>query len=385
MVYPAGAGVVRGHRGNIMAIVDLNDSGLGLVRDESDITAQWVEGILHGTGDLAENVGVESVALERIGDGVGMLSILMKVSPRYSAATTAPASLVVKFPTTDPTQRFTADALAFYVREIVFYRDHASQAPFRTPRCYAQAIAPDSTDFTVVMEDVGNMRTLNQLDGITLAEAKVLLDKLADFHALWWESPRLDELAGIFQPLSNPTYHAVLPMLWQGGWPVVMEHAPHLVPNKVAPIGEMWPTKVNWMLDTLMTPRTMCHGDYRADNIMFDGNDPVVLDFQIVGHGSGIYDVGYLISQSLPTEVRRGHDRELVDHYCARLESNGISVDREEMWRQYRVTVVFCATYSVTLWPSYTTMNERGQSLVRDMLERSLLAVADVDGLAAIE
>jgi hypothetical protein len=49
------------------------------------------------------------------------------------------------------------------------------------------------------------------------------------------------------------------------------------------------------------------------------------------------------------------------------------------------VVVVFCATYSVTLWPSYTTMNERGQSLVRDMLERSLLAVADVDGLAAIE
>jgi len=367
-----------------MSIVDLNESGLGLVRAESDITVEWVQGILRGSGDLADDVAVSSVTLERIGDGVGMLSILMKVVPTYSAPTSAPASLVVKFPTNDPTQRFTADALALYVREIVFYRDHAARAPFRTPRCYAQAMDTAGTDFTVVMEDVSAMRSIDQLEGITLDEAKVLLDKLADFHALWWESPRLDELAGTFQPLSNPTYQAVLPMLWQGGWPVVMEHAPHIVPSSIAPIGEVWPTKVTWMLDTLMSPRTMCHGDYRADNILFDGDDPVVLDFQIVGNGCGIYDVGYLISQSLPTEVRRGHDRELVDHWCARLESNGITVDREEMWRQYRVVVVFCATYSVTLWPSYTTMNERGQSLVRDMLERSLLAVADVDGLAAL-
>ena len=370
--------------GNAMAIVSLIESGLGLIATATDITPQWVEGVLRGSGNLEDGITVTDVSIDRLGEGVGILSILQRVTPTYSSGTKAPKSIVVKYPTDDATQRFTADALVLYIREVIFYRDHASAAPFATPKCFAQAIAGDNTDFTIVMEDIGHYRALNQLEGVGLEESKILLSKLADFHAMWWGSPKLPGLQEHFPPLSNATYHAVLPMLWAGGWPSVEEHAGHLIPDSVRAIGEVWGGKVEWMLDNLMTPQTLCHGDYRADNLMFNGDEPVAIDFQIVGTGSGMYDVGYFISQSIDTAVRRGHDRELVNHYLDRLEEHGITVDREESWRQYLVCICFCVTYGVTTFGGFTEQNERGQALLSDMLLRSLHAVADNDALSVL-
>jgi thiamine kinase-like enzyme len=138
------------------------------------------------------------------------------------------------------------------------------------------------------------------------------------------------------------------------------------------------------MLGNLMTPTTLCHGDYRADNIMFDAKEPVVIDFQLVGVGSGMYDVGYFISQSISTDVRRGHDQELVNTYLDRLEFHGITIDRDEMWRQYLVAICFCVTYGVTTFGGFAEQNERGQQLLQDMLLRALYCVADNDALKVI-
>jgi len=118
--------------------------------------------------------------------------------------------------------------------------------------------------------------------------------------------------------------------------------------------------------------------------MMFDGNEPVVIDYQIVATGSGMFDVGYFISQSITTEVRRGHDKELIDTYLDRLEFHGITIDRDEMWRQYLVSIVCCVTYGVTSFASYPEQNERGKQLVTDMLLRSLDCVADNDALKVI-
>ena len=372
-------------KGGNMAIVDLINSGLGLISNESHITPQWVDGLLKGSGDLEGQNSVTAVKTERIGEGVGILSILQRVIPTYAQSTNAPKSFVVKYPTDDLTQRFTADALVLYIRELKFYAECAEKAPFKTAKCYGQAIAGDNTDFTIAMEDISHYRPMNQLDGVSLEDAKTLLNVLADFHASWWGSAHLDTMSSYFQPLDNPTYNAVLPMLWQGGWPIVEQHGMDVVPESVARIGGIWAEKVPWMLSNLMSPTTMCHGDYRADNLMFDGAQPVAIDFQLIGTGSGMYDVGYFISQSITAAVRSGHDRELVNGYLDRLESHGISVDRDEMWRQYLVAICFCVTYGVTTFQGYADQNERGQQLIKEMLGRSLRTVADNNALSVFD
>ena len=367
-----------------MAIVDLITSGIGLLASEKDITTTWVEGVMRGSGNLEDGVTVTAVSTERIGEGVGILSILQRVIPTYSAATKAPKTFVVKYPTDDPVQRGTADALVFYIRELTFYRDCAPSAPFKTAKCYGQAIESENTNFTIVMEDISHYRALNQLDGVSLSDAKIMLEKLADFHAMWWNSPKLPAMQDIFPPILNTTYEMVLPMLWAQGWPNVEKYAGHLLPDSVRGIGDIWGGKVPWMLGTLMEPMTLIHGDYRADNMMFDGDEPVVIDYQICGTGSGIYDVGYFISQSITTEVRRGHDRELVNFYLDRLETHGITIDRDEMWRQYLVVIVFCVNYGVTTFGGFAEQNERGQQLLQEMLLRAMYCVADNDALKVI-
>jgi hypothetical protein len=176
-----------------MAIVDLITSGLGLLASEKDITTTWVEGVMRGSGNLEDGVTVTAVSIDRIGEGVGILSILQRVTPTYSGATEAPKSIVVKYPTDDPVQRGTADALVFYIRELTFYRDCAPSAPFKTAKCYGQAIESENTNFTIAMEDISHYRPLNQIEGVSLSDAKIMLEKLADFHAMWWNSPNSPE------------------------------------------------------------------------------------------------------------------------------------------------------------------------------------------------
>ena len=84
-----------------MAIVDLNASGLGLIRSESEITTKWVQGVLHGSSALSKDIAVTDIKVERIGEGVGILSVLQRITPTYSQDGAGPTSIVVKYPTSD--------------------------------------------------------------------------------------------------------------------------------------------------------------------------------------------------------------------------------------------------------------------------------------------
>ncbi len=68
----------------------------------------------------------------------------------------------------------------------------------------------------------------------------------------------------------------------------------------------------------------LLHGDIRADNLFFDGDHLKVVDFQFASRGAGAADIAYLVSQGLPTEVRRGHDEALVREYLERLAEHGV-------------------------------------------------------------
>ena len=81
----------------------------------------------------------------------------------------------------------------------------------------------------------------------------------------------------------------------------------------------------------------LLHGDIRADNMFFDGDRLKVVDFQFAARGAGAADIAYLVSQGLPTEVRRGHDEALVREYLDRLSAHGVSdYSFDEAWRHYR-------------------------------------------------
>ena len=89
--------------------------------------------------------------------------------------------------------------------------------------------------------------------------------------------------------------------------------------------------------------RCLLHGDIRADNLFFDGDRMKVVDFQFaVARCRLRVDIAYLVSQGLPTEVRRGHDEVLVREYLECLAAHGVGdYAFDEAWRHYRFAVAY--------------------------------------------
>jgi hypothetical protein len=363
-----------------MAIAGLE---IGLPKDEAGLTADWVCAALHASGALPKDARVSGVAKQRIGEGVGMLSHLYRLRPTYEGACPdAPATLVAKLPTTDPTMRFLAGSLNAYGREVKFYREIAQGAPFASAACHAAAIDEASGDFALLLEDMGSLTPLDQINGISWAFAETACDTLADFHAGWSGDARLNEMAQTFWPLKNPVYPELLGSMFDGGWAIAKREMGDQLSPAMLRYGDNWRRLSMYCYDELSHRETLLHGDFRADNLFLDGGAIAALDFQIAMVGIGVYDLAYFVSQSLAPAERAGRDRELVARYIARMASHGITLDPEETWRRYRLSLAYCLIYPMAVFPSWDANNDRGRDLMRTLLTRCASAIEDTDALS---
>ena len=64
-----------------------------------------------------------------------------------------------------------------------------------------------------------------------------------------------------------------------------------------------------WQLAAI-GPRTVTHGDFRLDNMLFRGSDPspYVVDWQTAVWGLAAYDVAYFVGGCLSEDDRRAHE-----------------------------------------------------------------------------
>ena len=356
-----------------------------LPRTEEDVTPDWMTDALHASGALAADRRVKAVACSRIGEGVGMLSRLFRLGLTYDGPSgDAPATVVLKLPTTDPQMRFLADSLNAYGREVKFYLEVADSAPFASARCHWGYIEPGSGDFALVMEDLGGLRGLDQVAGATWAEAELVAEVLAKFHAQWHRHPSLPAMSETFWRMKNPVYPQLLPAMFSAGWPVARQAMAGILSADLIRFGDSWNGLAPYFFDQLADGETLVHGDFRADNLFLGDRGLTALDFQIASQGPGIYDLAYFVSQSLSPEVRSGRDRQLVEQYIRLMAGHGVTLDPAETWRLYQISLAYCMIYPMAIFPSYETNNERGQELMRTLLLRCASAIEDTGALAAI-
>lgn len=361
-----------------------NIAGLevGLPRGIAEVDAAWLTTVLRTSGAIDDATTISAVEIEPFAVGAGLLSLLYRATPTYGGGT-GPETLIVKFPIDIPTQRGIADALGFYPREIRFYREVAPHSPVRTPVVHAAMMAEDSTDFVVVMEDLSDHTTPDQRVGATWEQALCSIDAMAALHAKWHEHPELEQLVNTFPPMLNPGYLHGLPPIFEAGWVNAQVHGADYLTPELVMFGDRYGEHLEFMLTTANTPATLVHGDWRLDNLFFDGDDVMVIDFQISGLASGVYDLAYFVSQSIAPDVRAGREQELIDRYVEQLAANGVVRDRDEVEHQFKVAVAQCFIYGVSSFPSYDDLPERSQELVKLLLGRSAQAIVDFDALSA--
>lgn len=325
----------------------------------------------------ATGLSVDAAEVEQIGVGVGVSSALYRL---HLTGEGCPPTVVVKLPALDEAAVFTSTMLRMYLREAGFFGELAQHAPVRVPACYYRAVDPDTSHFVLVMEDLGGLRLIDQVTGMSIADAERAVDGLARWHATWWG--QAEELAtrGLTVSLGDEIYKAVLPLVFAEGWEKL--NAELEVPAAIAEVAPRWIDAMPRLLDGLAeAPTTMIHGDYRADNLFFEADGSVaVVDFQIIGTGRAAYDLAYFLTQSLDSVHASSNERALFDRWLAALAAAGVDPgDPGDRWDDYRAAALFCLVYPVVAWRGMDAGDPRQSDLARTMLERFERAVRELD------
>jgi hypothetical protein len=340
----------------------------GIPGSIDDITPEWLA--------AATGLDVQDATIERIGVGIGVSSALYRAR---LTGTGCPDTVVVKLPALDEAAVFTSTVLRMYTREAGFFGELAHQAPLRVPACHHSSIDPETSQFVLVMEDIGGLRGVDQVAGMAIPDAERAIDGLAAWHATWWGQAEALAERGLTVSLGDEIYKAVLPLVFGEGWAKLEEEVD--VPEAIRAVAPDWSAAMPRLLDELAEePTTMTHGDFRADNLFFEDDGSVAaVDFQLIGTGRGAYDLAYFITQSIDPAAAATSERALFDRWIAALTAAGVPAeDLDDAWEDYRKAALFCLAYPVVAWRGMDVHDDRQLHLAETMLQRFARAVDEL-------
>lgn len=355
----------------------------------SQLTSDWLTAKLRAAGAVkdATVTGFDQVSL---GEGVGMLSVLNRVTLRYDREEAgAPATVIAKFPTLSEANRPVADAMRVYEREAVFLRDIGPKTAAALPGVYAVDLELPSGEFVLLMEDLGAYRMGDQVAGCGADEARTILDAVVPVHAAFWADTDRPELA--FAPRIDGDMQRIgMSGMCVTGWDTFIERFGQHVPQAVQDAKERYLSQceeLHYRMGRL--PQTLAHGDLRLDNIMFGtapGHRPaVVLDWQGVIVSAAVQDVAYLLTQNLTIEMRRAHEAELLAHYHGRLTDHGVKdYPFERFLADYHLAALYLFIYAVVIGGTLDPSNERGLAFMAQLTDRACAAIVDHDLLSLL-
>ncbi len=314
------------------------------------IQPDWLTERLRTAGLLADG-RVTAIRWEAIGTGQVGDSARFHLS--YDREGAGPATVAGKFPAEDQMSRGTAAAFGLYAKEVGFYREIAPQLDVRVPGVLAAEIADDAVDFVLIFEDLGPARGGNQLVSCSAADARAGIRQAAAIHGPSWNNAALTETDWL-QP--KPGQADQIKALYGNAQAIWRErYADTLEPEFMAICEELNEAKDQWF-GRDGGPKAIVHGDFRLDNMLFDikgGTEEIaVLDWQTVAAGNPLLDIGYFMGTGIGDHLRRAHEGELLDLYCAEMTARGVPLSREAIWDDYVLgalhgisTAVFSAAY----------------------------------------
>ena len=354
------------------------------IRRPAAVDAAWLTAVL-------QHAGVDAVvgAFSAANVGSGQIGESVRFKLTYArAAEDAPASIVGKFPSPDDDSRNTGVMLGNYVREVNFYKHLAAGALVSTPRCWFTEADEASGEFVLMMEDLAPAEQGDQLRGVTLDQARLVVEQAARLHASHWGDGGLDELPWVSGTRAAPA-SAVTPDLVRTLWQSFRErYAERLQPTWIE-VGEAL-TSAGWGAygERHDGPRCLVHHDFRPDNMMFGtaaGGRPItVLDWQSVTYGAGATDVAYFLAGALPPDIRRAHEPQLLGLYHRTLRDLGVTGYGEaDLARHYAV-----GGFQLFLTAFFASMivvrTARGDDMFMQMLGSASDHIVDHDALARL-
>lgn len=327
-----------------------------------EVTASW----------LTEALGtkVTAVRAERIALDTGFSAALYRI--HLNGSDDVPETLIVKLPA-DSLARGGMEMLGGYHRELYFYRHVAPDAPIATPHCHVARMS--GPDFVLVLEDLRDWENADHLAGLSLPRAQLCIQQLAGLHT--WSADVDEAVLQEFPSIDSTLTRDLFLPAFAPGWQLYRDHTRRPVPAATAAFAERFADLAPAALTALADRNMLLHGDIRADNMFFREDALKVVDFQLTVRGAGAADIAYLVSQGLPTEVRRGRDEELVREYVSQVD--GYTFD--EAWRHYRLATALLLYMPVVALLTWDVAPERSRQLCLTLIDRAVAAIEDIDAL----
>lgn len=315
------------------------------------VSVEWIASALARSGARFHR-RLASVRCEAVGAGNGVFGELTRVRLTYHRRlSTDPASLILKMPSANASNRSRAHAFDMCAREAGFYRDLAPTLRLCVPRCYVSEFDAASGRSVLLLEDLGHLQVGNQVAGLAPDRAFAAASAIAVAHAQWWDAESA-AFPGCAPPLDGSVMRQ-LKDIYRRQWPdFVARYARHL-PSGSIELGARIGDSIETLLRSLSrSPVTLAHGDFRADNLYFDAGSRadqlVVADWQLVCRARGAFDVGYLLCQSLESDVRARWEWTILRRWNERLAAGGvIAYSFAEAVADYKRGALLCAVYAV--------------------------------------
>ncbi|MDE0142861.1 MAG: phosphotransferase [Caldilineaceae bacterium] len=362
-----------------------------LIREAGEITAEWMRAALTAGGALAggaaaaaEVAGVEVEQLSEVRNALGNLYRCRLTAGDGGAA--EPGSVIVKLPGTDALALRFARWMSLHRREYVFYRDMAGKGHVRTPALFYGGFDERSHDFVLVLEDLGGMEAVPQSAGMDAARARAAVGAAAALHGRFWEANDDPALAkcGAFLTTRESRIMQTVYLLTL---PAALERFGDLFSARTRRLAEAFGFGICAHFATVSAgPKTVVHGDFRADNMLFgDAEPPAVIDWQGCGMGCGMYDVAFLLATSVTSEVRRGVEREALEEYHAAVVGAGArGYSREACWHSYRQNMLGTLMPMVIGCGALEMSDPKLVRQTRELLGRTLTAIEELDSWAFV-
>ena len=249
---------------------------------------------------------------------------------------TGPATIIAKCPSTDESSRHIAKLVRNYELEISWYRDLAAITPVNCPECFHAEIDTNGIDFVLLLDDRAPAGQGDQLLGANDAQMRPAIAEMALLHAAHWNSDILHRYEWLNYSTANKE---LVRQLLPGLYPGFCQRYKGRLSSEILDMGQGLVDNIGAYLDTQTAVRTVVHGDFRLDNLLFSPNGKVtVVDWQTVGTGSPMADLAYFIGTSIADPAaREASERGLFEHYLAQLALAGVSASAEDNWHDYRL------------------------------------------------
>lgn len=341
--------------------------------DTDRLSRDDVRQAMLAAGTISSDAVLARLTYEPI--GIGAMADTFRVALAWEKPGQGPASLVAKLPATDAQTVRTAVSLGAYEREAQFYEVLAPHTNLSLPKFYG-ILTYDGQRTGLLLEDLSARATpgdqLSEADVETVVRAR---QQLVALQTPFWNDAATQQIDWLHKRLGVPIPGIIERM--ERSWSTARDRIAGDFDQAEREMIDRFVDGAGGWAESLDGPFSLTHHDFRFDNLMFDGANVIVLDWQTVGWGVPMFDVAYLLGTSVGPERRAEMERDEIHRHVDELAARGVDWSFDDAWTRYR-QAAFAALLMLVPPTGSVKQSARSDAMYRRLLRSGARMALDL-------